>query len=66
MSISSNTLPTVPLLLKSQPGEFFITKDPEDLRAWENNLRDELGSGILSSGATTTESGNPTADCDQD
>lgn len=65
-----------PILLAAQPDSFKVLSDPEDLRAWEKMLSDQLSlkSGakarmaneIHASGGTCCESGNPSNDCDED
>jgi hypothetical protein len=56
----------IPILLKAQPTHFSLLKDPEDLRAWEANVRAELGTSLSSVAESACESGSPSNDCDTD
>jgi hypothetical protein len=56
----------VPLLLRAQPTHFAILKDPADLRAWEQNVKAELGMSLAATAESACESNNPSNDCDTD
>jgi hypothetical protein len=56
----------VPVLLKVQPTHFAILKDPADLRAWEQNVKSELGITLSSTAESACESNSPSNDCDTD
>lgn len=56
----------IPLVLRAQPNHFAILKDPEDLRAWEADVKEQLGTPIASTSESCTESNSPANDCDTD